>query len=157
MPNWKFHNTWSKKYGISSTVSTKVNMREDMPYFDADSYKSVRLRQIKESMSDTPPTYDEIKSMGEEYLNAWFIHLIIDEMEDNCEYIHANSEEFHNEKDLIQCAIDLTFSSPFIRFVPDGIISFLHENARTIIEEMPVTNFHLTRSFLEAYHAKWDS
>lgn len=125
MPNWKLHNDWAVKLGISRQVANLVNKREDLPKIPFCDDKS--LQKFKEQLPDTQPTYDEMSKMGSEYLRAWILHLLIDEMEDICEYIIADKGADDNS-DLYKETKDMFCNNALLRLTPDDINNFIFNN-----------------------------
>jgi integrase len=147
MPNWKFHNDWAVKLGISRDVANWVNKREDLLQFEKSDDKG--LQRFKESMPDSQPTYNEMASKGTDYLRAWILHILIDEIEDICENLSKNSiGEYKHGADLYKEAKEIYLCNYFLRLVPDDILSFVSTNLNELIQDIPVPYFHLSRGML---------
>ena len=74
MPGWKLHNDWAVKIGIERKVANRVNYLEDLPHIpDTDWFRGY--------IPDHHPTVEEMQKEDLNYLKAWILHLIIDEVE----------------------------------------------------------------------------
>jgi hypothetical protein len=139
MPNWNLHNDWATKLGIERKVSNWVNKREDKPRIDVSSTMDKRLQANLMTFPDTPPTYDEITNLGDAYLKAWMLHLVLDEIEDTYEYLVSKARRHKNDNirdDIIAIVLD----SPFYRLVPNDIHTFVTEHLDTILQDIREAN-----------------
>lgn len=147
MPNWKFHNDWAVKLGIPRDIANWVNKREDMPKIDHFDDKG--LQKFKENLPEDLPTYNEMAKKGGEYLRAWILHILIDEIEDICEYLSENAlEKYETGTDLYEEAKDMFFSNSLLRLVPDDIQKFISANINELIKDMPVPYFQMNREMM---------
>lgn len=147
MPNWKFHNEWAVKMGIPIQISNWVNKREDLPKFDQSNNKS--LQAFKDSMPDSQPDYTEMANKGTDYLKAWMLHVLIDELEDICESIVEDGlKEYGIGIDLYEVASDLFNYNNLLRLMPSDITKFISDNMKELLVNMPIPYFQINRNSL---------
>ena len=128
-------------------IANWVNEREDLPKFKKSDDKGLQL--FKENMPDSQPTYNEMANKGTDYLRAWILHILIDEIEDICEDLSKNSiGEYKHGADLYKEAKEIYLCNYFLRLVPDDILSFVSTNLDELIQNIPVLYFHLSRGML---------
>src|SRR5271157_1041630 len=100
-------------------------------------------------MPDSEPTYNEMAGKGTEYLRAWILHILVDEIEDICEDLGKNAiGEYKHGVDLYKEAKEIYLCNSFLRLVPDDILSFISTNLDELIQHVPVPYFHLSRGVL---------
>jgi hypothetical protein len=80
MSKWKFHNEWAVRFGIPVQTSNWVNKREDLPKFDSCNDK--KLESLRLTMPNRP-LHKEFAELGTDYLKGWYLHMVIDYLEDN--------------------------------------------------------------------------
>ena len=147
MPNWKFHNAWAVKMGIPKEVANWVNKREDLPQFDKSNDKG--LQAFRATIPDHQPDYNEMLAKGNEYLRAWMLHVLIDELENICEDLAEDGlKEFEEGTDLYEVAKDMFNTNGLLRLIPNELTKFISDNMDKLLEDMPVPYFQMNRNSL---------
>lgn len=76
MPFWKFHDDWAEKMEIKRKISLFVNVHEDkIWYFEA--------LQKGNKPPDLRTRLDFMRGKGPDYVKAWILHLVLDEITDS--------------------------------------------------------------------------
>jgi len=138
MPNWKTHNKWSVELGIDKATANWVNKREDLPQFESSNDKG--LQAFRQTMPETQPTYDEMKDKGNDYLKAWILHIVLDEIEDTYEYLIEEQISVSNIEKEIK---DMVLNTPLSRLIPDDIYNFVFDNFRYILSDIKAANIKI--------------
>lgn len=141
MPNWKLHNDWATKLGIPRQIANWINQRDDLPKIEHCDDNS--LEKLRQKMPNIQPTYDEIANKGREYLDAWILHILIDEIEDTCSFILGDEDTIG--RDLYEETKSMFLYNTLLRLVPDNILNFLKANLDELIQTMPIPAFHIER------------
>ena len=146
MPNWKYHNDWAERFGIPRSLANWVNKREDFPKFDRCNDKS--LEKQRQTFPNTQPSYEDMQNEGQQHLEAWLLHILIDELEDICDDLSDDISPLDKGKDLYKEAIELFIANPLLRAFPSKISSFVLDNITELLETLPLPHFQMIQNMI---------